>query len=58
VTAENKAFLRALVPEIRAEVDGRRLLLVHGSPRAMNEYVFEDRPPRASSGSPDHPTRM
>jgi predicted phosphodiesterase len=25
-------------------VDGRRLLLVHGSPRKMNEYLFEDRP--------------
>jgi putative phosphoesterase len=44
VTAENKAFLRTLVPEIRFEADGRRILLVHGSPRRMNEYLFEDRP--------------
>ena len=44
VTAENKAFLRTLKPEIRFEVDGRRVLLVHGSPRKMNEYLFEDRP--------------
>jgi putative phosphoesterase len=43
-TPEHKAFLRTLLPEIRAEVDGRRLLLVHGSPRKMNEYLFEDRP--------------
>ena len=42
-SAENKAFLRALVPEIRFEVDGTRVLLVHGSPRRMNEYLFEDR---------------
>ena len=43
-TAENKAFLRGLVSEIRRDVDGRRFLLVHGSPRRMNEYLFEDRP--------------
>jgi putative phosphoesterase len=44
VTAENKTFLQTLKPEIRLEADGRRLLLVHGSPRKMNEYLFEDRP--------------
>jgi putative phosphoesterase len=44
VTTENKAFLRTLLPEIRLTVDGKRLLLVHGSPRRMNEYLFEDRP--------------
>jgi putative phosphoesterase len=44
VTPENKAFLRALLPEIRTMVDEKRLLLVHGSPRKMNEYLFEDRP--------------
>lgn len=44
VTAENKAILRALPSEIRLDAGGRRLLLVHGSPRKMNEYLFEDRP--------------
>ena len=44
VTSGNKAFLRTLVNEIRFEADGKRLLLVHGSPRKMNEYLFEDRP--------------
>ena len=44
VTVENKAFLRTLVSEMRFEVDGRRVLLVHGSPRRINEYLFEDRP--------------
>lgn len=44
VTAENKAFLRTLLPELRLTIDGRRVLLVHGSPRKMNEYLFEDRP--------------
>jgi putative phosphoesterase len=44
VTAENKAFLRQLLPEIRFNHDGRRFLLVHGSPRRLNEYLYEDRP--------------
>ncbi len=43
-TPENKAFLRTLVPEIRLDADGQRVLLVHGSPRRINEYLFEDRP--------------
>jgi putative phosphoesterase len=43
-TPDNKAFLRTLVPEIRFGVGGTRVLLVHGSPRRMNEYLFEDRP--------------
>lgn len=44
VTAENKAFLRALHANIRFEAEGKRMLLVHGSPRKINEYLFEDRP--------------
>jgi putative phosphoesterase len=43
VTSDNKAYLRSLHKEIRFEADGRRVLLVHGSPRRMNEYLFEDR---------------
>jgi putative phosphoesterase len=43
-TSENKEFLRSLEPQFRIEADGRRLLFVHGSPRKMNEYLFEDRP--------------
>lgn len=43
-TAETKAFLRTLNTELRLEADGRRILLVHGSPRRINEYLFEDRP--------------
>jgi putative phosphoesterase len=45
VTAQNKAALRALLPSVRLEVGGRRVLLVHGSPRKINEYVYEDRSP-------------
>ncbi|MDA8216833.1 MAG: metallophosphoesterase family protein [Dehalococcoidales bacterium] len=44
VTAENKAFLRSLHPQIRFEAAGRRFLLVHGSPRKINEYLYESRP--------------
>lgn len=42
-TSANKAFLRELKPEFRFDADGCRVLLVHGSPRKMNEYLFEDR---------------
>ena len=44
VTPENKAYLRTLFKEIRFEADGKRVLLVHGSPRKFNEDLFEDRP--------------
>lgn len=43
-TSANKAWLRTLAPEIRFETDGKRYLLVHGSPRRINEYLYEDKP--------------
>ena len=43
VTLDNKAFLRTLLPDLRFNVDNKRVLLVHGSPRKINEYLFEDR---------------
>jgi putative phosphoesterase len=46
-TEANKANLRTLLPEIRFEAEGKRFRLVHGSPRRMNEYLFEDRDPRS-----------
>jgi putative phosphoesterase len=42
--AANKAWLRSLPREIRFEADGKRYLLVHGSPRRINEYLYEDKP--------------
>jgi putative phosphoesterase len=45
-TAETKAYLRSLVPDVRFSAEGVRFRLVHGSPRRMNEYLFEDRDPR------------
>lgn len=45
VTNENKAWLRTLLPEHRLTVKGARIRVVHGSPRRVNEYLFEDRDP-------------
>lgn len=48
VTDATRAYLRGLPGEMRlgfGEGSGRRrLLMVHGSPRRINEYLFEDRP--------------
>jgi putative phosphoesterase len=44
VTPENKAWLRDLPRELRFEAEGRRVLCVHGSPRRINEYLYEDQP--------------
>lgn len=43
-TPENKAFLRGLPAHIPVQLGGLRVLLVHGSPRRVNEYLFADRP--------------
>jgi putative phosphoesterase len=46
-TPDNKAYLRTLPSEIRFEAEGKRFRLVHGSPRRMSEYLYEDRDPRS-----------
>jgi putative phosphoesterase len=47
VRDEERAYLRTLPAHIRVEFqlnqDKLNLLLVHGSPRRVNEYLFEDR---------------
>ncbi|HEY4060970.1 MAG TPA: metallophosphoesterase family protein [Puia sp.] len=47
VKDEERAYLRTLPSHIRVEFqlnqDKLNLLLVHGSPRRVNEYLFEDR---------------
>ena len=43
-TEENKTFLRQLLPQIPFQLGELSLVLVHGSPRRINEYLFEDRP--------------
>lgn len=43
-SAEHKAYLRMLAPQIPLQLGALRIMLVHGSPRRINEYVFADRP--------------
>jgi putative phosphoesterase len=42
----SKAFMRELPFDLRFELGGERVRLVHGSPRKVNEYLFEDKPAR------------
>jgi predicted phosphodiesterase len=43
-TEETRAFLRTLVDKIELPLGNLRVVLVHGSPRKVNEYLYEDRP--------------
>ena len=47
VTAEVKAYLRTLEDRFVLQTPDGELLAVHGSPRRINEYLFEDRPASA-----------
>jgi putative phosphoesterase len=42
----SKRFMRDLPFDLRFELGGKRVRLVHGSPRKVNEYLFEDKPPQ------------
>ncbi len=42
----SKDFMRGLPFDLRFELADRRVRLVHGSPRKVNEYLFEDKPAR------------
>ncbi len=46
-SAEVKAFLRTLEDHFTLQTPGGEILAVHGSPRRINEYLFEDRPASA-----------
>lgn len=46
VTADRKAYLRGLPRELHVQLGRRRLHLVHGSPRRINEYLLKDRDER------------
>lgn len=41
---EAKEYMRGLPFDLRFQVGTRRVLLVHGSPRKVNQYLFEDTP--------------
>lgn len=43
-TDDQKAFLRSLPYRMQRTVEGRQVVLVHASPAALNEYLFEDVP--------------
>ncbi|MCC9604886.1 metallophosphatase family protein [Blastopirellula sp. JC732] len=40
-STDNRAYLRTLPAEIRLEIEGRKILLCHGSPRRTNEFLWE-----------------
>jgi putative phosphoesterase len=44
ITEGNRDYLRTLERQIELELGDLRILLVHGSPRRINEYLHEDRP--------------
>ena len=43
---QHKDFMRALPFDLRFMLGEQRVRLVHGSPRKVNEYLFEDKPAR------------
>ncbi len=44
VNFENRSFLRSLLERIQFTACGNKILIVHGSPRQINEYLYADRP--------------
>jgi putative phosphoesterase len=46
LTDDNRRWLRNLPPSSRFGVDGRSVLVFHGSPLKQNEYLWSDRPSR------------
>jgi putative phosphoesterase len=42
----SKQFMRGLPFDLCIELGNRRVRLVHGSPRKVNEYLFDDKPAR------------
>jgi putative phosphoesterase len=43
-TPDNKGYLRGLASKIPLKLGELKILLVHGSPRRINEYLYADRP--------------
>jgi len=46
-SAEHRPWLAALPPSRELDAEGRRLVLVHGSPRQQNEFLWETTAPDA-----------
>ena len=53
-STENRAWMRSLPMQRRVLLGARRLLMCHGSPRKMNEFLWES---TASTGFLDHLAR-
>lgn len=41
-TEAHKAYLRSLPYRLQREIEGHQVVLVHGSPDLLNEYLFEN----------------
>ena len=46
VTSDRKAYLRTLPKELHVDLADKKIHLVHGSPRRINEYLLRDRDER------------
>lgn len=44
INARNRQYLASLLDSMILNVQGKTLWFAHGSPRRINEYLFEDRP--------------
>lgn len=42
LTKSCAAYLRSLPSKIKLEIDGKRLLMVHGSPESIEEHIYHD----------------
>jgi putative phosphoesterase len=43
ITEENRKYLKNLPGQLRIDYDGLKVLVVHGSHRSINEYLYEDK---------------
>lgn len=50
VNFENRVFLRSLLERIQFTICSKKILIVHGSPRRINEYLYPDRPEESLLG--------
>ena len=44
LTKPSKEYLKSLPKEVTFEIGNRRLLMVHGSPKAIDEHIYKDTP--------------
>lgn len=50
ITPENKQILKQLPHKLEFEIKGKKVLVVHGSHRALNEYLHETLPKKEVAG--------